>query len=162
MKRKVLLFALLSSIGLAQAETVDFSGAVTTSCSFSSPQAGSLSASAVGNRYVLDAGFNNAGAASMQIAYTGAPTFTVNAVNNVTGSNGVPTIESITTGVSFGDSGNNSNALSAGANSFTTGSKSFNLDSNSSSDTVSVKMRVIATSPFAVGNYSANAVITCQ
>lgn len=164
MNKKILAIALgLSCIaGVSQAEQVNFAGTVSTSCAFGNNQTGALNAYGSNGNYKLDAGFTQGTPAQLDITYTGAPTFEVTAVNDVQGSNGVPSLSSITTGLVFSAGANQAASNAAGANSFTSGSKSFTLDSNVSSDTVGVKMLAQSTNPFPVGNYTANTTVTCQ
>lgn len=161
-KKISLLVLMLSSIS-AYGETINFSGTVSTSCTFSNQAAGALVATSNGSEYILDAGFNTGGAARVDIAYTGSPSFGIAAVSGFSSSpGGTPALSSIVTGISFSNSTNNSNAITAGANSFTSGSKTFSLTGTASSDNIYVFMKAIAASPFPVGQYDANTTITCQ
>lgn len=164
MKTKIISIAvaLTCVAGMAQAESINFSGTVSTSCSFGANSAGVLNAYAQGNEYKLDAGYNSGSPSTVDITYTGAPTFTIDSVANVSGSNGMPSLTGIQTGASFSKAGNQSAAITAGANNFTSGNKSFQLDGQEVSDTLSVRMLATATSPFAVGTYSAQTTVTCQ
>lgn len=163
MKKKILtIIAALSCIGIAQAETVNFAGTVSTSCSFGGNTPGTLTAYAQGANYYLDAGFSQGTGSTTDISYTGSPTFTITAVSNVSGSNGVPSLTDITTGTFWGITANQTAANAVSANGFTTGSKSFTLSDTATTDTLTVKMRANASSPFPVGTYNAQAIITCQ
>lgn len=166
MNKKIVaaVVAILGCISIAQAETVNFSGTVSTSCVFSNASAGVLNAYANGSSYFLGSGDGpgSGSPAAVDIAYTGAPTFSINSINSVTSSAQLPSISSITTGVYYGVGANTSAAAAAGATSFTSGTKTFQLDSNTSSDTAIFKMVAEATSPFLVGNYSGQTTVTCQ
>lgn len=163
MKKLLILLGLISTF--ATAETLNFSGTVSTSCAFSNATTGSLVAHTQGSNYVLDGSFDGSGTAStVDIAYSGQPTFTINALQNLSSfPNGTPTVNQYNTGVFFGLNDNTANANAVGANSFTSGSKSFLLDNTTaSSDTATVRVSARANSPFPVGNYSAEVVVSCQ
>lgn len=163
MKNKILTMILALASLNVYAETINFSGTVSTSCTFSNQTAGTLAATTNGYNYFLDAGFNSGIPANIDIAYTGAPTFGISAVSTLSSApNGAPAISSFETGVSFGNSANNTSASNVGANNFTSGSKSFQLTNAVSSDSVFIKMKAVASAPFPVGQYDANTTITCQ
>lgn len=146
------------------AETINFSGTVSTSCVFSNDVAGTLLARGTGSSYFLASGDGpgTGDPATIDIAYTGSPTFAINAISSVTSSATLPSISSITTGVYFGVGANTLAAANAGATNFTSGTKSFTLDSNTSSDTARIKMVAEASSPFLTGTYSGQTTVTCQ
>lgn len=156
--------AILGSITVAQAETINFAGTVSTTCVFSNNTAGVLNAYANGSQYYLASGSGpGAGSpASVDIAYTGSPTFAINAIGSVSSSASVPSLNSLTTGVTMGEGANQANAISAGATSFTSGTKSFALDNSASTDTATISMVAVASSPFPVGTYSGQTTVTCQ
>ena len=163
---KKIIIAALATLGMAaaQAETVNFSGTVATSCTFSNKTSGSLVASSNGSSYVMDAGFAGHGSgASVDIAYSGSPTFSIQAVQGFSSApGGAPSLTSVSTGVSFGVAANQTAAINAGATGFSSGTKYVTLDNGSTSDTATVKMAAYAATAFPVGNYDAQSTITCQ
>lgn len=171
--KRVLALAVLS-IGAtsAMAETVNFAGTVSTSCAFSNDTAGVMNAQAINGQYVLGAGLFYSGvtpgsAATVDIAYSGAPTFSISAVSSLSSAaSGAPSPSAFNTGVWFSggtkSADNTAAAALAGANSFSNGSKSFALDGGATSDTANIGMNAVASSPWTTGNYSASTTITCQ
>lgn len=163
---KKLIITTIAAIGLsglAQAETINFGGTVSTTCAFSNNVTGTMVNYTDGIDYALDAGFTQGTAASVDVAYSGAPTFAINAVTGFSSApNGAPTPQNIYTGIVFNNSQNSANAAIAGADMFTSGTKTFGLDGGASQDTAHVKMKAVANGPWAVGQYDANTTVTCQ
>lgn len=167
MKKKVLLglTASLLSFGVL-AEQVDFSGSVTTSCAFSNYTGGVLTAHTGAGNYYLDAQMYGSGSAgSVDVTYTGAPTFTITGASSLDSSpNGTPNINQFSTGISFSDALNNAAAITGGAANFNGGlTKTFQLDdTNVSQDTALVRFAARAATPFPTGNYTSHVVVSCQ
>lgn len=170
-----LSFTVLSTIpSVSFAETVNFSGSLSTSCVFNNNTAGTLGVSAInmpnGGLYVLDGGLPNMGGngtpSLIDFTYTGAPTFTVNAVTSLTVPGGQAQPNNIVTGVSFTGGAksteNTAAANSAGADRVTIGSVSFQLNSGATSDTANVGVYATSYHPWAAGSYSASTTVTCQ
>lgn len=167
--KKTLMVA-LATIGLAGAAQatptgqMNFSGLVTTNCTFTNVAAGTLSARGTGSEYLLESGAPGSGlSASFDLAYGGAPTVSIDAVTafSVAPQN-LPTLTSLTTGLFFNNPDNDLLASAAGAHSFSTGSKSFALDPGVTQDVGSVVLSASAATAFPVGDYHAETTITCQ
>lgn len=164
MNKKLSILTILAICSsLAYAESVNFAGTVSTSCAFSNNTGGVLGVGAVGTNYHLAAGMGGIGnAASVDIAYSGDPTFTIDAVSSITSPGGAPTPSDIRTGVFFGQSANNNAAGTALAHDFGSGTKTFQLDHAYTTDTATIQMMARASSPWVTGSYSAQTTITCQ
>lgn len=162
-RKYIIFFVLQFFLFSAFAENIDFAGSVSTSCSFSNQTTGVIEVqnNSNGNFYLGADGWIGT-ASSFDIAYDGTPMFSISAVNSFQSS--PPNTPNVTfeTGIRFDNSANNINSTTSGANSFTTGTKSFLLDPGASFDTGHVSFIATAYSPFPVGNYQAIAVITCQ
>lgn len=167
---RLLLIILLFLPTISFAENVNFAGTVSTSCSFGSFQQGTLNSTIMNGKYVLESGWSSLNdAASTDISYDGNPTITIDAISGwVTAPQNVPLFSDLDTGVGFLHHGQTSvantiAATTAGAAYFEHGSKSFNLNSTYGNiDTIHVKMRAVADSPWPTGSYLANTVISCQ
>lgn len=160
MKKLSLLLLLFSSSVFA--ESVTFSGTVSTSCSFSNTVAGNLQAITDGIGYSVTTDVGNGTRGSVDIAYSGSPTFSIQAPSGFSSAPGGTPTSSFLTGVNFSQAANNNAAITAGADSFSTGTKFLTLDSNSTTDTALFKFVANANSPYPVGSYSANVTFTCQ
>lgn len=161
--KKIITILMVLFTAQAIAETIDFNGTVTTSCQFSNQVSGTLMNEVSDTTYKLSTDAIGGSRASFDLAYTGAPTLTIQAPVSLTNfPNGTPTINNIITGINFDNNANNSNAITAGANNFNSGIKSVTLDSNSTTDTATVKLIASALSAFPVGSYSAQVTLTCQ
>lgn len=161
-----ILVTLLASIGLvslAHAEAINFSGTVSTSCTFSNPVSGQLVAWTDGSGYILDGGYSQGNGASIAVDYTGSPTFAINAVSAIASApGGAPAVTQFNTGLSFDVAANNAAAITAGADNFTNGTRTLMLAGSSSSDVARIKMKATAAAPWPVGNYDVNTTVTCQ
>lgn len=167
MKKIIAIALALTGIsGIAHAESINFSGTITTSCAFSNASAGELLATGNGTEYQLASGFGAGSGipATVDIAYSGSPTFAINAVPTVAYSGGgsAPTPTSITTGIWFTEAANTTNAVNAGADSFTSGTKVFSLNNSYTTETARVRMAALSTTPFPTGTYTATTTVTCQ
>lgn len=162
-RKYIIFFVLQFFLFSAFADNIDFSGSISTSCSFSNKTTGAIDVQndRNGNFYLGADGWIGT-ASSFDIAYDGTPIFSVSAVNSFQLSPPNTPNVSFETGVRFDNSANNINSTTSGANSFTAGTKSFLLDSGASFDTGHVSFIATANSRFPVGNYQAIAVITCQ
>lgn len=163
MKRKLLALLLPVLVTTAYAETVNFSGTVSTSCQFTGTTDGVLDATGVNGYYQLSTTNGNGRSASLDIAYQGSPTFILDSTSNVNyvGQGIEPTL-TIFTGATFLNQQNQTNARSNGFHWFESGSKSMQLTDSASTDRVFVNLLATASSPFPVGAYSASTTVTCQ
>lgn len=157
-----LLLAILAT-NVAIADVVSFSGVVSTSCSFRSSLDGVLDATTNGSMYRLSSMYGAGRPAALDFDYTGTPTLSLTAVPyiNYTGSGSFPAHE-VYTEASFLNADNELIAVSSGFHGFTTGTKTMQMSGTTNHDVMFINLVVTASSPFPLGNISANAVITCQ
>lgn len=160
MKKILSLLTLFAISQSCLAQNASWTGTVQTSCTFSNQVDGTLNNWDFGGTYYLDATANSR--AHVDIAYVGSPNFTIAAVSGwTTRPNNTPTTQ-FTTGIGFTNAGNNTNADNVNAGGFSVGVKTFNLDSQYSSDTAYISLIAQASNRFPVGSYGAETVITCQ
>lgn len=159
---KFKLLTLLFFSNISFAESLFFSGNVSTSCSFGNYNQGVIEAKSRNGTYSVGADGWIGTPANVAINYSGSPSFSVNSINGFLSSPQNLPITTFETGVAFSNSINNQNAIQSGANWFSSGDKSLYLSDTVNTDIVYVSFVATANSPFPMGNYEARAILSCQ
>lgn len=156
-----ILFAMI--VPFSHAETVNFSGTVTTSCEFYDSGVGVVDATGGNGIYRLSTMYGAGRPATIDFNYQGSPTLTLAAIQNFQYSGqGVAPAHSVYTEASFSNPNNELIAVANGFHGFDSGTKTMQMSGTTNTDRMFINLVATASSSFPIGDYSANTVVTCQ
>lgn len=151
-KSLLILLCLVTASAAADQTSVQITGNVATTCSFTGVNNGNM---AINPSNAKDLGTGNAGGtpATVNLSYIGTPMVSVNEISSFT-----TKPSDAPSSVTFQ---NTATSLSLGPLTYSSGVATGTYPSGST-DTLTIGLAAIATTPFTVGSYATSTTVTCQ